>query len=91
MYELETAKFMFDCIHKTLPKPLVEHFTLNTADHNYNTRQSHALHVKKGRTCVASNSILYQGPSIWRNLHPKVKYIATTKLFVRSDCEKGVH
>ena len=45
MYELETAKFMFDCIHKTLPKPLMEHFTLNTAYHDHNTRQSQAPHV----------------------------------------------
>jgi len=84
MYELETAKFRFDCIHKTLPKPLMEHFTLYTAYHDHNTRQSHAPHVKKRRTCLASNSILHQGPAIWGNVHPKVKNIATQKLFVRS-------
>ena len=62
MYELETAKFMFDCIRKTLPNPLLEHFILNTAYHDHNTRQSHASHLNKRRNCLASNSILRQGP-----------------------------
>ena len=73
LYELETAKIMFDCIHKTLPKPLMEHFTLNTEYHDHNIRQSHTPRVKKRRTSLASNSILHQGPAIWGNLHPKVK------------------
>ena len=46
MYELERAKFMFDSIHKTLPKRLMENFTLNTAYHDNNTRQNQAPHVK---------------------------------------------
>ena len=45
MYEIETAKFMFDCVHKTLPKSLMEHFTLNIAYHDHNTRQSRPPHV----------------------------------------------
>ena len=40
MYELETAKFIFDCIHKTLPKPLMEHFTLNTGQYTTKSRTS---------------------------------------------------
>ena len=84
MYELETAKCMFDGVQKISPELLMEHFTLNTAYHDHNTRPSHAPHVKKRRTCLASNSILHQGPAIWGNLHPKVKNIATKKLFVRS-------
>jgi len=63
---------MFDCIHKTLPKSLMEHFTLNTKNHDHNTRQSQAPHIKKRRTCLASNSILHHGPAIWGNVHPKV-------------------
>ena len=84
MYKLETAKFMFDCVHKTLPIPLMEHFTLNIAYHDHNTRQSQAPHVHNRRTCLASNSILHQGPAIWGNLHPKLRNIATKKIFVRS-------
>ena len=84
MYELETAEFMFDCIHKTLPKPLIEQFTLNTAYHDHNTRRRHAPHVK----CAALVLLLIQyntkGPAIWGNVHPRVKNIAIKNLFVRT-------
>ena len=75
MYELETAKFMFDCTHTKI---------LNTEYHDHNTWQSHAHHVKRRCTCLTSNSILHQGPAIWGNLNPKVKNIATKQLFVYS-------
>ena len=52
MYELETAKFMFDCVDKTLSKPLMQHFTLNTAYHNHNIRQIQASHVKSAALVV---------------------------------------
>ena len=84
MYELETAKCMFDGVQKISPELLMEHFTLNIAYHDHNTRQSQSSHVKKRRTCLASNSILQQGPAIWGNLHPKVNNIATKILFIRS-------
>jgi len=61
--------------------------TLNGAFHTkycISRSQSHVSYVKKCHTCLASNSILHQGLTIWRNLHPKVTNIATKKLFVHS-------
>jgi len=73
---------VFDGVHQILPKPLMEHFTLNIVYHDHNTQQSQIPHVNKRRTFPSSNSILHQG--IWENLHPKVKNIATKKRFVHS-------
>ena len=71
MYELETAKFVFNSMHKTLPKPLMKHLTLNTAYHDHHTQQSQVPH------CLASNSILHQSSNIWKNgkKHSHQKYI----------------
>ena len=42
IYELETVKLMFDCMHKILLKPLMEHFTRIIVFHDHNTRQGQA-------------------------------------------------
>ena len=62
MYELETTKFMFNYVHKTLLKPLMEHFTLNIAYHDHNTRKRQAPHVKSAALCYT------KGHAIWGNL-----------------------
>jgi len=82
MSELEMAKFMFNCMHKTLPRDLMEHFTLNIAYHNHNTQQSQPSHVNNCHICLPSNSILQQGPTIWGNLYPKVRNIANQKTYL---------
>ena len=43
-----------DRVHKTLPRPLMEHTTLNSACHDHNTRQRQVLHVSNCRICLAS-------------------------------------
>ena len=83
MYELETAKFMFDRIHKRLPKPLMEHFTLNTAYHDHNTRPSHAPHVK-GASPVLLQIQYYTKVPQCREIYTLKKKYTHQKLFVRS-------
>ena len=56
-----TAKFTFNCVTKTLPRPIMKHFTQTFAYHDHNTGQSQAPHVNKPNSCLASNSILHQG------------------------------
>ena len=50
--KLQTACFMYKVMNNLVPSLFVNMFTVNSAIHNYNTRQKNNLHVPSYRTKV---------------------------------------
>ena len=55
--KLQTACFMYKVMNNLVPSFFVNMFTVNSAIHNYNTRQNNNLHVPSYRTKVREHSV----------------------------------
>lgn len=65
---LQTGCFMHKAINNQLPPPFQDYFVLNTAVHNYFTRQSQKIHSTGLRTSARKFSIKSFGTFIWNSL-----------------------
>ena len=83
IYKVQIARIIFQFKQNTLPHPIQMLFRLNRNLHNKVTRQNDDLNVKKFRTTLATQSIIYTGPKIWNALPSNIKSltIGTTKRF----------
>jgi len=77
----ETLKMMYKAVNHSLPLAINERFILNKEIHNYDTRQTHDIHIAKTTKRVTYNSIIYQGPDMWSELPRELKNITTFNSF----------
>ena len=78
---LEMAKFIYDFVHKSLPKSLQEIFNANQDLHNYQTRQALNPHIEAFYYKIVNNSFLYKAPEFWGKLPFQLKNCKTKKSF----------
>ena len=67
LIKLELLKFGYNHSIKNLPKPILNLFTLNAMNHNYNTRNRNFARVDTHRSKLFHNSFLAQVPITWQN------------------------
>ena len=77
LYKIQVSNFMFKYITGTLPHPLLDLFTSNTAIHIHDTRHRHdpVSRASVSRSDLMTRSILYQGPKIWSETPSHIKKI----------------
>ena len=75
LYKIQVSNFMFKYTTGTLPHPLLDLFTSNTAIHIHDTRHRHnpVSRASVSRNDLLTRSILYQGPKIWSETPTHIK------------------
>ena len=64
---LQLGQFMYSYKSSSLPLKFSNKFLQNSQFHNYNTRNSHALHLPYCRTNVKKISVFFQGPKFYNS------------------------
>ena len=67
-YELEIGKYMFNYVHRSLPHYLSNIFIFTHDIHIHKTRQASHIRPFTSLTVKSSNSFLWKGPLIWKNV-----------------------
>ena len=70
-------------INSKLPDIFISMFRYRHQVHNYNTRQSHHLHLEKFKTNLGLKSVKYYGASLWNSIHDDFVQLKTTNSFKR--------
>ena len=69
---LQLGQFMYSYKSSSLPLKFSNKFLPNSQFHNYNTRNSHALHLPNCRTNVKKFSVFFQGPKFYNSLDSEI-------------------
>ena len=69
---LQLGQFMYSYKSSSLPLKFSDKFLQNSQFHNYNTRNSHALHLPYCRTNVKKFSVFFQGPKFYNSLDSEI-------------------
>ena len=69
---------MFKYINSELPDIFISMFRSRHKVHNYNTRQSHHLHLEKFKTNLGLKSVKYYGASLWNSIYDDFVQLKTT-------------
>ena len=83
IHKLSIGIFMFKYINSELPDIFISMFRYRHQVYNYNTRQSHHLHLKKFKTNLGLKSVKYYGASLWNSIHDDFVQLQTTNSFKR--------
>ena len=73
IHELQIAKYMYALNNGTLPKALINMFTMNNEIHTHNTRNRYNPHVTTRRTIATSKTIRHKGPVVWYTIPNHIK------------------
>jgi hypothetical protein len=84
LHELELGKFVYEALHKTLPKRLVAKYTPNSIVHDHYTRQQNNPHVQQRHCVVAANSIIHKAPAVWSHIPLEIRKLDTKNKFKRA-------
>ena len=87
LYEIRILKiimFMFKVHNKSVPQIFQEYFTVNSAIHNYRTRQRDKLRAPLCKTGIMRNSIRVKGVYLWNYIFDRVQIECTITLFKRN-------
>ena len=85
--KLQTACVMYKIMNNLVPSFCVNMFTVNSAIHNYNTRQKKNLHVLSYRTNVREHSVSIFGVNMWNDIPKEFKELRTCNQF-RLKCKR---
>ena len=66
--------FMYQCIYQEVPEILLNLLQTNDDVHDYNTRQSHQLHVPYGRLDVRRFSFEVHGNHVWNTIPDHIMF-----------------
>ena len=69
---LQLGQFMYSYKSSSLPLKFSNKFLQNSQFHNYNTRNSHALHLPYCGTNVKKFSVFFQGPKFYNSLDSEI-------------------
>ena len=69
---LQLGQFMYSYKSSSLPLKFSNESLQNSQFHNYNTRNSHALHLPYCRTNVKKFSVFFQGPKFYNSLDSEI-------------------
>ena len=69
---LQLGQFMYSYKSSSLLLKFSHKFLQNSQFHNYNTRNSHALHLPYCRTNVKKFSVFFQGPKFYNSLDSEI-------------------
>ena len=68
-------------MNNLVPSYFVNMFTVNSAIHNYNTRQNNNLHIPRYRTKVRKHSVSVCGVNMWNDIPEEFKELRTYNQF----------
>ena len=72
LHKYQVAQFMFNFIKGDTPEVFIDMFVYNSNVHQYNTRQSHLLHIPTVRSNLGKRNLRYEGPVIWNELQSSI-------------------
>ena len=82
LLKLQILKFIYQSVHKLLPKTSVNIFQESTNIHDHNTRRNKKLFTKLARLNIRKNSIAVQGPILWNAIPENLQNALSLKQFV---------
>ncbi len=74
---------MYNVLHGNAPSYLYKLFCVNDTIHNYNTRNSHSLHISKYKLTTGQRTFKYCGSQLWLSLDISVKQAPNLECFKR--------
>ena len=77
IYSLQVSSFMYLYHNGALPISLTQIFHTGNQIHQYSTKYSDVYRPQTCRTNIKKNSILFQGPRIWKSLPNNIKSAST--------------
>ena len=74
---------MYKALNNLMPSIFRDFFIFASYLHSYSTRKSDSLYISKYRITLFKFSIQVNGPTVWNNIPPSVKDVASLYLFKR--------
>ena len=71
-YQQEIGKYMHNALRNKLPHPLNEFHRANSSVHDYGTRQRNHPHISHRRSAIASQQIMFNGPTVWSKIPSEI-------------------
>ena len=81
LYQLQIAKYMYNCSKQNLPFPLTHIITFNETIHTYGTRNRNNPHITQRRISIVSKCLRHKGPEIWYLIPKNIQSTKTIKSF----------
>ena len=83
LHKYQVAQFMFNFIKGDTSEVFIDMFVYNSNVHQYNTRQSHLLHIPAVRSNLGKRNLRYEGPVIWNELQSSININCSLYSFKR--------
>ena len=83
LHKYQVAQFMFNFIKGDTSEAFIDMFVYNSNVHQYDTRQSHLLHIPAVRSNLGKRNLRYEGPVIWNELQSSININCSLYSFKR--------